>query len=550
MIVDFGYDAARAKRRAPAWRKTAVAYWAKAPLPRHQALLIGVSLDESIDAGHPVRVLEEILGALEFGEFEAQYDGTIGQPPIHPRVMAGVLIYGMIKGLLSSRALEDACLNRLDFMWLTEGRRIDHSTICEFRTGFGAQIGGVLRQVVQLAVGMGLSNLGSIALDGTRIRANSSRHGTRTARELSKDLAAVQEQVEQLLEEAADADRRDGERYGAKQTPNRLPRRLADKQRRGERLEQALAEAQRRDAEAEAKGRRSGEKEGKGRPATVPVADPESRISPNKEGGHAPNYTPLAAVESKGGLIVEADVVAEPNESAMTVPMVQRVEQSYAERPAQLLADSHHGTGPNLQQLDQMGVEAFVPVQEWQDGAGNPARRADPSRPVAAHLHGELPLRAEGILDRAAFVYDAVRDCYWCPTGRRLEYWHERKRRDRGGRSERKYRSADCGGCALAARCLRSGAKLRTVGRDQYQRWREEAMARLEEQSGARTYARRLWASETPFAVIKHVMGLRQFLTRSLKKVKTEWLWACAAYDVRKLMAALRDGEVELAAGV
>jgi transposase len=494
-----------------------------------------------------VRVLDEILGALQFSEFEAQYHGSIGQPPIHPRVMVGVVIYGMIKGLLASRALEDACLNRLDFMWLTERRKIDHSTICQFRTDFGAQIGQLLRQVVELAVRMDLSSLGSISLDGTRVRANSSRHGTRTAKQLAKDLAGVQEQIDRLLAEAAEADRRDDERYGSQHTPNRLPRRLADKQRRRQRIEQALGEAQRRDAEAEAQ--RSGKKDEKRKPARVPVADPDSRVSPNKEGGHAPNFTPVAAVENKGGLIVDTDVVAEPNESATTVPAVQRVQECYGQRPEQLLADSHHGTGPNLQQLDQMGVEALVPVQDWEDGPGNPARRADPSRAVAAHLHDQLPMRKEGILDRAAFVYDAEQDCYWCPMGRRLGFWHARERGGRGERTERKYRSADCSACPLSPRCLRAKAKRRTVGRDQYQKYREEAMSRLEQECGARTYARRFWASETPFAVIKHVMGLRQFLTRSLQKVKSEWLWACTAYDVRKLMAAVQAGAAQLPAG-
>ena len=111
-------------------------YWAKAPRGRDQMVLFSPTLDDVIDEAHPVRLLDEILAACDWREWEAQYNGHRGQPPIRPRVVASVLLFGLTRGLRSSRLLEYLCTHNVDFMWLVEGRSIDHSTFCEFRTQF------------------------------------------------------------------------------------------------------------------------------------------------------------------------------------------------------------------------------------------------------------------------------------------------------------------------------------------------------------------------------------------------------------------------------
>jgi transposase len=511
-----------------------MANWARAKLDRRQAVLFSPTLDERIAEDHPVRLVDEILRECDWRDWERHYCGDLGQPPIHPRVMAGAILYGLTVGVRTSRRLEDACGNRLDFIWLVEGRVIDHSTFCKFRNEFSRELKELLRQIVRVAMGIGMVSLSCVALDGTRIKANSSRHGTSSAEEIEQGLRGLDERIEKIMAEADEDERREGELFGEDGTPNRLPRAVADLKRRKEVLKTAFDAARQRD-EQRPGGGGAGEKD---RPARVPVSDPDARVMPNKEGGHAPNYTALAAVDGEQGIIVGAQVVGEPTEQGKTLEMVQEVEGQYGEKPGQVIADSHHGTGANLAALEGQGVEAYIPVQEWNDHMDNPARRADPTKGVDKKDWGKLPRCGRtGKLDKSAFVYDAAGDCYWCPMGRRLRYLQMEVRRLKGGDVKcRRYTSRSCEGCELAGECLKGGARRRGLRRDEHEEVREKVMARLSTEQGKELYRRRLWLCETPFAVMKGWMGIRQFLTRGIRKVTDEFLWAVTAYDLKKIV--------------
>lgn len=509
--------------------------WAKTVLDRNQILLFPPKLDERIPEDHPVRLFDEILASRDWSGWERRYQGRRGQPPIHPSVLASAILYGLSKGVRSSRMLEDACANRLDFIWLVGDRRIDHSTFCNFRNGFEEELKDLFRQIGRMAMKMGLVRLNRVSLDGTRVRASSSRYGTKSAERIRQSLAALDHQIDELFSQAHAADEREDDFYGEGHTPNSLPQRLAKAQKRREMLQQALANAEARDAEQHK------QKGDKARAAKAPVADPESVVMPNKDGGQAPNYTPIATVDSEAGLIVDADVRAQPTEDGAAPEAVDRIEESFGHKPKQLLADKHHGSGATLSALKQRQVEAFIPIPDRNDTAENPARRPHPTRPVGQDQWAKLPRGKHGKLDRSAFIYQEDGDCYWCPMGRKLRFWHVQKKKRLNGPdvTVRKYRSNSCEGCPLAGECLQKVKGVRTVGHDQYEKLRLAAEERLGSPEGKKTFSTRKHLSETPFALIKTAMGLRQFSTRGLRKVKNEWLWACTAYDVRKLAYAL-----------
>jgi transposase len=193
-----------------------VDYWAAAPMQRQQMALFAPTLDEMIAADDPVRVVDEVLAGLDWSAWEAEYDGTRGQPPIHPRFVAAAILYGLSRGIRSTRKLEEACCYRLDFLWLVEGRRIDFTTFAKFRTRFGKQLKEVFRQLGRIAMTLGLVRLGEVAFDGTRVKANNSRYNTRTAATLAEKLAALDAQFDQMLAEwdAAEKQRtRDDQRF-------------------------------------------------------------------------------------------------------------------------------------------------------------------------------------------------------------------------------------------------------------------------------------------------------------------------------------------------
>lgn len=125
--------------------------WAKSPETREQLVLFPMRLDDAIEPNHRVRMLDDILLRLDWSKWEAAYDLRRGQPPIHPRVLAGVILYGLLVRIRASRALEEALQVRLDFRWLVEGRSIDHTTISEFRRKNAEALKDTFVQVAMIA---------------------------------------------------------------------------------------------------------------------------------------------------------------------------------------------------------------------------------------------------------------------------------------------------------------------------------------------------------------------------------------------------------------
>lgn len=530
--------------------------WDKPPRRRHQMVMFEPTLDETLAPDHPVRLVDQVLAAQDWSAWEARYKPGPGRPAIHPRVMASILLYGLSKGVRSSRKLEEACGTRLDFIWLAEGRVPDHSTLCEFRTKHAPQLKALLVEVCRVAMYVGLAALNELVLDGTRVRANSSRHATATAEEIEARLAALRGEIDRWFAEAAATDDAETDLFGERATPYRLPRELADLERRAQRLEEALAAAKAeaaRQAEAAAKrrskaksnsesgdGGHAGEGAEKAEPPAprVPVADPASKVLPDKDGGCAPNYTPMVTVEGKGGFIVDADVLGDADEGSAAVPTVDATTETYGEAPERVVADGAYGSGENLTAFDARGIAAYIPPPRRYDTADNPARRPDPREAVPAEAWDRLPRNPRTKrLDRSAFLYEAESDTYWCPLGRPLRFAGEHAKH---GRPYRRYRAAaSCRDCPLKAACTTSRDGRRTVYRDHHERAREGAAARLHTAEGRAIYRRRAPAAETPFGHIKTQMHLRQFLLRGLAGVRAEWLWACVAYNLAKLVRGL-----------
>ena len=496
-------------------------------MDRQQMVLISTKLDGEIPSDHPVRLFDEILSALDWWSWERHYVLVAGQPPIHPKVMASAILYGMSLGLRSSRQLERACRMSLDFLWLVSKRDIDHSTFCKFRTEFAKELKAMFAQVGRVAMGMGVVRLNQVSLDGTKVGANSSRHATATAQTLEEKVQELDRQIEEMMTEAKVADEREGRLFG-EGTPNRLPPKLADVQRRQEQLRKALAAARAKERAAGKEGKSSG----------VPVTDPDSSIQANKHGGFAPNYTPTVTVDGAKGFVVDADVLPDGDETQAVLPAVERIEETFERKPDQLLADSAFGNGENLAGLEEAGVEAYIPLEQREDRADNPARRSDLSVPVAAADWDKLPVNGRTkLLSRMAFVYEAGKDRYWCPLGQCMELAEtERRPRPGGGHVlSREYRCAQCRSCPLRAKCIRKSSGGRTIRRDEYEPLREAMDRRMGTHEGKTTYRRRTWMAEYPMGVLKSVFGMRQFLLRGLEKVRTEWVWACTALNMAKL---------------
>lgn len=504
---------------------------------REQLWLFPQRIDDVLPENHAVRQMAAVMDQVEWGTWETAYaQRGPGRAPVHPKIMASVILYGVLTRIRASRQLEEALTLRIDFRWLAEGRRIDHSTFCNFRRNHHQRLQELFVQLGVLARAAGILKLSELAFDGTKIRANNRRSG----KVKTTNLEALRDELQQKFDkhvaeaeklDAANAARHDaapddsGDADNEGQSPQAIKARLEETQR-------ALEEVERLEAAGETV------------PQRLPTTDVESRITPNKEGGFAPNYTPGAMVDTESGLIVATDVIADTNEKAMLPPALDAVEENFSTVPKRVLADGIFSHGTNLAELASRDVELYSPAAS---DADNPALREDPRQPVPTDQLDRLPMkktRGQTQFDKLAFVYDAERDVYYCPAGQELTYKSTTAAKACDGTQvkSRRYQAspAACRACALRSRCITAKqAKFRQVQRDQFEDLREQLQRRMQTPSGQATYARRMGPGERPFAVIKQAFGARQFLTRGLAAVKQEWLWLATAFNLKRLLPLL-----------
>ena len=509
-----------------------MAGWARTPEDRNQMVLFPEKLDDIIPPDATVRVFDEILSVLDFSEFEKKYDLTRGQPPIHPRVLASVILYGLLQRIRSTRRLEEALIVRNDFRWLAQGFSLDHSTLAVFRVHHTAAIQDLFVQVVRVARNLGLVQLQCLAFDGTRIQADNRRGGTRTPEELRQEMAELQQLFEQQELAIQQADDQEKKLLGAESTA--MPKELTDRKTRLEQIAATLQDLEQQRAQ------------GGQVPQRIPNTDLDARIMKNKEGGFAPNYTPTATVDVASGVIVDVEVVNNAAEDHVLLASVDNVTSTFGVRPEAVLMDGLNATGFNLAGLEERGITAYSPLPAADYPEQNPALRDDLTQPVAAELIDQLPtqkMQGQQQFKRAAFVYDAEQDAYFCPAGQKLEHHHAaREPRRQGTVVRERYvsRAVDCAACPLKQRCLQGQAQTRSVSHDQHEGQRRKLAARMKTQAGKQKYAQRRHAGETPFAWIKQRFHFRRFLVRGLARVKNEWRWAATSFNLCKIMSYLR----------
>jgi hypothetical protein len=286
--------------------------------------------------------------------------------------------------LRSSRDLEEATRERVDFMWFLEMRSIDHSTFAQFRTQFGEELKLLNRDIVRQVCARQEDSLLQFLLDGTRIRANSSRHETRTAQGLEKLIAQCAQELDRKLArlQETDAQAQEQEKGPSLQAEvAQLQSEVETLRKQAEAYRKALEIAQARDAV------RKAHNGNKAKAVQVPLADPDAQVTPNKEGGFAPNYTPVAGVDAATRMIVSQDVLEGSDENASVLPAVQAAEECTGKKVQQVLADGNFAGGANLEALEQRGTEAYMPTGAGTDPA-NPVLRADLGQPVSRGTMG------------------------------------------------------------------------------------------------------------------------------------------------------------------
>ena len=313
------------------------------PSDRLTSFLLPPSVDEWLPERHLARFIVEVIENLDLTTMSKSYRGT-GSASYHPAPLLGLLVYGYATGVFSSRKLERATYDFVAFRFIAANDHPDHDTIATFRRRFLKEIEALFVKVLLLAREMGVLKMGTLALDGTKIHANASRHRALSYEHAGKIEAQLKEEVAELLAKAEAADQTD--------VPDgmSIPEELARRQDRLEKLAVAKAKIEARAAERyarelteheaklaarEAKTAATGKKP-RGKPPQPPVQGPlpkdqinltdeESRIMPVAGGGFEQCYNAQAVVTADSMLVIAADVVQAPNDKQQIEPMLNQI---------------------------------------------------------------------------------------------------------------------------------------------------------------------------------------------------------------------------------
>ena len=513
---------------------------------REQLVLWSQRLDDAIPIEHPVRHFDYLLRSEAFSEtfsqWEADYVLVEGQPPYHPRYLAGLYLYGMMNQIRSSRRLESSCYNRLDVIWLMENQHPDHSTIAAFVSRHGRRLRGIFRDVLRVCIQAGLVKLDQVSVDGTKIEADAGKGSVHKESTIKEMLGKIDEQIAQLESEWTSNEAREAGLFGQELpwTPSGgalAPKRLASMKRRQERLKQALAAIERRRDQAPGK---------KPKPISS-VTDPDSRVMRDKEGRRKPNFNGQLATDVEHGVIVASDLSDDAEDSGQLVPMLEQVESNCGQLPAEASADSQYNTGHALETLETNQVTAYLPesgtCSREKDGTSEQEvalRKAQSGEPLSEAEWASLPKDSSGHIRRIAFRYDAQADVYRCPAGQILSFYRNNQINTKEGTVKRKQygRNPQCLTCPYSSLCYdeKKSKQGRVVNRDQYEEYRERLRKRMDSDLGRERYRLRRQTVEPRIGEIKHIRGCRRFLRRGLEAVKTEWSMICSAVDIGILM--------------
>jgi len=351
-----------------------------------QDLLLPPSLREWLPDDHLVYLVSDVVDQLNLSAIESVYEeDDRGQPPYHPRMMTKILLYGYCVGVFSSRKIQKRLVEDVAFRVLAAGNQPDFRTISDFRKLHLKALEELFQQMLRLTLETGTMKLGRVALDGSKFKANASKHKAMSYGRMEETEKRLREEVRKLLGQAEAADKEEDQRYGRDRRGDELPEELQRRETRIARIREAKRALEER---AREQARSEGEDPKRAQPAPkaqYSFTDPESRILKGSD-GFVQGYNTQIAVEPLFQLIVGQRVTQAANDKQQMVPLVETIEEQSGQTPEGVLADSGYCSDENLKYLKKRKIEGFVAT-----GKQKHNERREPCKP------GPLPKGASRV---------------------------------------------------------------------------------------------------------------------------------------------------------
>ncbi len=368
------------------------------PYQPDQPYLLPPSPRDWLPEGHLVYFISDTVDALALEVFYRRYRGSGRRAcPYEPRMLLKVLLYGYCTGVFSSRKLARGIEENVAMRYLAGGNQPSHRTICRFRQEHLKDFQDLFVQVVQIAREVGLVELGTLAVDGTKVKANASKHKAMSYGRMRQEERRLRREIRSLTRRAAEVDAAEDEQYGPDFRGDELPEELRRRQERLAKIREAKARLEARQrAEEEAAGGRRDDEEGRGRggsqgrrpPGRPPdkrqenFTDPDSRIMGSPKKGFVQGYNAQIGVDGKRRLVVSNGVSNNASDAVALLGQVDQVRANLGRYPQRVLADAGYKSEANLRGLEARQVRGYVALGKgeskpaWKGGGTATSRMA------------------------------------------------------------------------------------------------------------------------------------------------------------------------------
>ena len=480
------------------------------PVEFHQHQLFPGNIFDLLPQDHECYLYAELFEQLDTASVESLYS-VKGQHAYHPRLIVSILIYAYSRGVFSSRQIERRCREDLSFMFIAQMNCPNFRVLSDFRKNHGVFFQDCFKQTVKLAMELKLASLGHISLDGSKFKADTSKHKAMSYGRLKEKEQALCAEIEALIEQANRCDREEDQAYRDK-TGYEIPEDLQFKQGRLAKIQAAKQALEAREAQLNPGKAIADSKQ-------ISFADTEARIM-GKNGQFDYSYNGQISVDADHQIIVGQHISQHANDKQDIEPALQALQDSTGQLPEQLSADNGYFSGSNLQALEQAEVDAYIATDKGEK----------------AH---KTPLEASARkLVKADFTYDEATNTFSCPGGQALTMISESK----DGSRVYQGRADVCAECPLKRRCCQSEkGQARTISTDDKETLRQDMNCKMQTPAAQATYKQRKVIVEPVFGQIKN-SGFRGFSVRGKDKVAGEFSIVCAAHNFKKIAKAILTG--------
>jgi len=468
---------------------------------REQLTLTPMCLDDYITSDSICRVIDAFVRSLDITELGFKYSQTkdTGRPPHDPANMLMLYLYGYLNRIRSSRRLEAETHRNIEVMWLMEKLTPDDKTICNFRKDNAKALKKVFRQFSLWCSHQGLYGKELVAVDGSKIRANSSRRNIHTQKGTEKKLAEIEKKISEYMNELERNDTVEAD--DVKLDAARISEVLKHLNEKKETLQDWLKKIEENNGEE------------------ISTIDPDAHIMRQGGDGRALDacYNVQSVVDEKHKLIVDFDVSTCPDDKGALPKMTESAKEIMGVDKISVVADKGYYDGDDIEISEKNGTACFVAV-------------------VESYAHAP-----DTNYDKKHFKYDAEKDCYICPEGKVLPF---KKLHVDGSRI---YSSAKiCKNCPNKENCTKNKYG-RSIYRNSHQDVLDTNNARMLTDEGRETFRERKKIVEHPFGTTKAVWGYRQFLCRGQEKTTAEMSLTFLAYNFRRVFNIFKENGRDMA---